>query len=100
MHDTFKDEAKKIVLTALIIKNISRLESISAGESEVEDRIRMMAESRGMTVEALRESLEKDDMLEHIENEVLHQKVFDFIAAKAKIRTVKRDRSEAREDKP
>jgi trigger factor len=100
MHDAFKDEARKIVLTALIIKNISRLESISAGEGEREDRIRIMAESRGMTVEALRESLEKDDMLEHIESEVLHQKVFDFIEAKAKIRTVKKDRPETREDKP
>jgi trigger factor len=100
MHDAFKDEARKIVLTALIIKNISRLESISAGEGEREDRIRIMAESRGMTVEALRESLEKEDMLEHIESEVLHQNVFDFIESKAKIRTVKKDRPETREDKP
>jgi len=91
MHDAFKDEAKKIVMTALIIKNISRLESISAGEGEVEDRIRMMAESRGMTVEALREPLEKDDMLDHIENEVLHQKVFDFLESKAIIRMVKKE---------
>ncbi|MFH1079498.1 MAG: trigger factor [Pseudomonadota bacterium] len=100
MHDTFKDEARKIVLTALIIKNISRLESISVGEDEVADRIRMMAESRGMTVEALRESLEKDDMQNHIENEVLHQKVFDFIESKAKIRTVKKDRPDTSEVKP
>jgi trigger factor len=100
MHDAFKDEAKKIVMTALIIKNISRLESISAGEGEVEDRIRMMAESRGMTVEALREPLEKDDMLDHIENEVLHQKVFDFLESKAIIRMVKKDRPNAGEDKP
>jgi trigger factor len=100
MHDAFKDEARKIVLTALIIKNVSRLENISAGEGEVDDRIRMMAESRGMTVEALRESLEKDDMLDHIENEVLHQKVFDFIESKAIIRTVKEDRPGAGEDKP
>jgi trigger factor len=100
MHDAFKDEAKKIVMTALIIKNISRLESISAGEGEVEDRIRMMAESRGMTVEALREPLEKDDMLDHIESEVLHQKVFDFIESKSKIRMVKKDQPNAREDKP
>ncbi len=100
MHDAFKDEAKKIVLTALIIKNIGRLETVKAGEGEVEDRIRMMAESRGMSVEALRESLEKDDMLDHIESEVLHQKVFDFIESKAKIRTVKKDRPDAGEDKP
>jgi trigger factor len=100
MHDTFKDEAGKIVLTALIIKNISRLENISASEGEVEDRIRIMAESRGQTAEALRESLEKDDMLDHIGNEVLHQKVFDFIESKAKIRMVQKDRSADREDKP
>ena len=100
MHDTFKDDARKIVLTALIIKNIGRLENISASEGEVEDRIRIMAESRGQTAEALRESLEKDDMLGHIGNEVLHQKVFDFIESKAKIRMVQKDRSADREDKP
>jgi trigger factor len=99
MHDAFKDEAKKIVLTSLIIKNIGRLENISATEDETVARIGMIAESRGMTVEALRESLEKDDMLEHIESEVLHQKVFDFIESKAEIRTVKKDRPDAREDK-
>lgn len=100
MHDTFKDEAGKIVLTALIIKNIGRLENVSASEKEVEDRIGIMAESRGQTAEALRESLEKDDMLDHIGNDVLHQKVFDFIESKAKIRMVQKDRSADREDKP
>ena len=58
------------------------MENISASEGEVEERIRMMAESRGQTAEALRESLEKDDMLEHIGNEILNQKVFDFIESK------------------
>jgi trigger factor len=98
MHDTFRDEAKRIVLTALIIKNISRIENISAGEDEVEERIRMMAESRGQTVEALRESLDKDDMLDHIANEILHQKVFDFIESKAKISMVQKSGSDDRED--
>lgn len=98
MHDTFRDEARRIVLTALIIKNISRIENISAGEDEVEERIRMMAESRGQTVEALRESLDKDDMLDHIANEILHQKVFDFIESKAKISMVQKSGSDDRED--
>jgi trigger factor len=98
MHDTFRDEARRIVLTALIIKNISRIENISAGEDEVEERIRMMAESRGQTVEALRESLDKDDMLDHIANEILHQKVFDFIESKAKINMVQKSGSDDRED--
>jgi trigger factor len=98
MHDTFRDEARRIVLTALIIKNISRIENISAGEDEVEERIRMMAESRGQTVEALRESLDKDDMLDHVANEILHQKVFDFIESKAKINMVQKSGSADRED--
>ena len=100
MHDTFKDEARKIVLTAMIIKNIGRLENISTSENEVEDRIRMLAEGRGQTVEALRESLDKDDMLDHIRNEVLHQKVFDFIESKSKIQVVQKDKPDTREGKP
>jgi hypothetical protein len=39
-------------------------------------------------------------MLDHIENEVLHQKVFDFIESKANIRMVQKDRSADLEDKP
>jgi len=99
MHDAFKDEAKKIVLTTLIIKNIGRLESISVTEDEKAARIGMIAESRGMTVEALRESLQKDDLLDHIEYELLNQKVFDFIESKSRITTVKKDSPDAREDK-
>jgi trigger factor len=98
MHDTFRDEARRIVLTALIIKNISRIENISAGEDEVDERVRAMAESRGQTVEALRESLEKDDMLDHIANEILHQKVFEFIESKAMINMVQKNGSADRED--
>lgn len=100
MHDAFKDEAKKVVLMTLIIKNIARLENISVTEDEKAVRIGMIAEGRGMTVEALRESLNKDDMLEHIEHDVLNQKVFDFIGSKARITTVRKDRPDAREDKP
>jgi trigger factor len=100
MHDTFRDEARKIVLTTLILKNIGRLENISATEEETAARIGLIAQSRGMTAEALRESLEKDDLLDHIEYEVLNQKVFDFIESKARIRTVKRDRPAVGEDRP
>jgi FKBP-type peptidyl-prolyl cis-trans isomerase (trigger factor) len=84
----------------LILKNIGRLENISATEEETAARIGLIAQSRGMTAEALRESLEKDDLLDHIEYEVLNQKVFDFIESKARIRTVKRDRPAVGEDRP
>ena len=36
-------------------------------------------------------------MLDHVANEVLHNKVFDFIEAKAKITMVKKNRGEAGE---
>lgn len=100
MHDTFKDEAKRIVLTALIIKNISRLENITVSDDEMEERIGIMAENRAQAVPAMRESLEKDDMLDHVANEILHRKVFDFIESKAKVRTMQKDRSDSQENKP
>ena len=100
MHDSFRDDAKKVVLTTLIMKNIARLENLSVTEDETAARIVMHAERRGMTAEAMRESLEKDNLVEHIEYEVLQQKVFDFIESKAKVRTVSKDRLAAGEDKP
>ncbi len=99
MHDAYRDDARKIVRTALIIKNIARKESITVSDEELRERIRRIADSRGQTPEAMKEALEKDDMLDHVENEVLHNKVFDFIEAKAKITMVKKDREAAGEGK-
>jgi trigger factor len=99
MHDAYKDDARKIVRTALIIKNIARKENITVSDEELQERIRLIADSRGQTPEAVREALEKDDMLDHVANEALHNKVFDFIEAKARITMMKKDRSPAGEEK-
>ena len=99
MHDPYRDDARKIVRTALMIKNIARKENITVSDEELKERIRLIAESRGQTPEAVKEALEKDDMLDHVANEVLHNKVFDFIEAKAKITMVKKDREAAGEGK-
>ena len=99
MHDAFKDDARKIVLTSMIIKNIAKIENVSVSEGEVEDRIRTVAEGRGQVAETLRESFEKDGMLDHLSSEILHQKVFDLIETKAKINMVSKDRSGAGEGK-
>jgi FKBP-type peptidyl-prolyl cis-trans isomerase (trigger factor) len=82
------------------MKNIARLENLSVTEDETAARIVMIAERRGMTAEAMRESLEKDNLVEHIEYEVLQQKVFDFIESKARIQMVKKDRPAVMEDQP
>jgi trigger factor len=100
MHDTYREEAKKIVQTALIIKNIGRKENLTVEEAEMEDRIKLIADSRGQSPEAMKESLEKEDMLDHVRNEVLHNKVFEFIAAKAKISMFNKDRIPEGEGKP
>ena len=100
MHDAYKDEAKKIVQTALIIKNIGRKENIAVEDTEIEDRIKLIAESRSQTPEAMKEVLEKDDMLDHIRNEVLHNKVVDFIEKNAKITMARKDQISAGEGKP
>ena len=97
MHDAYRDDARKIVRTALMIKNIARKENITVSDEELQEQIRLIAESRGQTSEAVKEQLEKDDMLDHVANEVLHNKVFDFIEAKAKITMVKKNLGEAGE---
>ena len=63
-------------------------------------RIKLIAESSNQTPEAMKEALEKDDMLDHIRNEVLHNKVFDFIEKNAKITMARKDRISAGEEKP
>jgi len=85
LHDQFREEATKIVKTVLLLKGIARKEGLIAGEDEVEARIRELAAKRAQDYEALKQSLEKDDLMDNIRSEILNRKTYEFLEAKANI---------------
>jgi trigger factor len=96
LHDQLRDEAKKIVKTVTLIKNIARKEAIIVDEDEIEKQIGEMAAQRSQDIDILKKSLENDDMIDSIHSEILSRKTYDFLLAKAHITTV----SEGKTGKP
>ena len=94
LHDHFREEAAKIVKTVLLLKNIAGKEALIAGEDEVEKQIREIAVQRAQDYETLRQSLEKDDLIDNIRSEILNRKTYAFLEAKAKVTTVRTEKKE------
>jgi trigger factor len=87
-YDLYKDEASKVVKTILLIKSIAEKESISVSDSEIDEKIKEIAEQRAQSYESLKKSLVEGDMIEDIKSEILNTKVFRLIEDKAKINIV------------
>ena len=92
LHDHFREEASKIVKTVLLLKGIAGKEALTAGEDEVEKQIREIAVQRAQDYETLRQSLEKDDLIDNIRSEILNRKTYAFLEAKAKVTTVRTEK--------
>ena len=88
--EMYREEATKIVKTALLIKNIAMKESIAADDEEVNERIEQISQQRGQDFDSLKKSLEESDMAENIKDEIVSKKVFEFIEKKSKLKPVKK----------
>jgi trigger factor len=99
LHDQFREEAAKIVKTVLLLKAIAGKEQLTAGDDEVEDKIREIAVQRAQDYEAMRKTLEKDDLIDSIRSEILNRKTYDFLEANAKVITVKNEKMLMEEEK-
>lgn len=97
LHDQFREEATKIVKTVLLLKGIARKEGLIAGEDEVEAQIRELAVKRAQDYESLKQSLEKDDLMDNIRSEILNRKTYEFLEAKANITMIGNETKEMTE---
>jgi trigger factor len=91
MHDQFREEAAKIVKTVLLLKGIAGKEGLTAGDDEVEKQIREIAAQRAQDYDALKKSLEKDDLIDNIRSEILNRKTYQFLEANAKVITLRNE---------
>ncbi|NTW16564.1 MAG: trigger factor, partial [Syntrophaceae bacterium] len=88
-YDLYKDEALKVVKTILLIKSIADQESVSVSDSEVEEKIKEIAEQRAQSYDSLKKSLVEGNLIDDIKSEILNTKVFRLIEDKANITVVK-----------
>ncbi len=98
LHDQFREEAAKIVKTVLLLKGIAGKEGLTAGDDEVEKRIREIAAQRAQDYETLKKSLDKDDLIDNIRSEILNRKTYEFLEAKAKVTTVRNEKKDMPEE--
>jgi trigger factor len=92
LHDQFREEATKIVMTVLLLKGIAGKEGLTAGDDEVEKQIREIAAQRAQDYETLKKSLEKDDLVDNIRNEILNRKTYEFLETKAKVTMIRNEK--------
>lgn len=68
-----------------ILNSIAEREGISASEEEVEDIVRIRARSEGKPFEELEREYKEDGRWERMREEVLEEKVWEFLESKAQI---------------
>lgn len=96
-RDQCRGDATKIVKTVILIQNIARKEGLTVDDRDVEKRIAEMAAQRAQNIETLKQSLEKDDLIDGIKSEILSRKTYEFLLEKAHITTVGASQTEAPE---
>lgn len=91
MSKKFNEKAISSVKSSIIINRISRKENIEATSEEINERIKQIADSYQVPFETVRETYEKNNMLENFESQIVEQKVIDFIIEKAVVEEVSAD---------
>jgi trigger factor len=86
LHDQFRDEAARMVRTAILLNKIAEKESLAVDDKEIDDRIREMASRYGRDFESMKLSYEKDNMIDRLRDQLLEEKTLDFIESRANIK--------------
>lgn len=86
LRDHFRDEASKIVKTSILLDRIARKESIVANDDEIDNRIKEFAAQRSQNYQTLKETFEKDGLMENIRTEIINLKTYEFIEANANLK--------------
>jgi trigger factor len=92
LHDQFRDEAARIVRSGLLLNKIAEKETLSVDDVEIDDRIRETASRYGRDFKSMKESYEKDNLIERLRDQILDEKTLDFIESRANIRIKSTDR--------
>jgi trigger factor len=86
LHDQFRDEAARMVRTAILLSKIAEKESLAVDDKDIDDRIREMASRYGRDFESMKLSYEKDNLIDRLRDQLLEEKTLDFIESRANIK--------------
>ncbi|MGE5584024.1 MAG: trigger factor [Bacillota bacterium] len=77
LRKSYRDEAKKIVKTDLVLDAITRAEGFAATDDEVNSRIAEIASRQGKTADEIRELLTRAGRIHSIEDAIVREKTVD-----------------------
>ncbi len=97
-QDQYRQRAIRVVKVAALMDSIARKESIAVEESEVEAKIDEIA-GQSRDNENTKKYFENEVIRENLKQEILHNKVFDFIEKQSSVKIVKRDSDASEEEK-
>lgn len=81
----YESLARDRVRSFLVLEAIAKAESITISNDDVENRLKMIADSVGENVPKVRLMYEKNNLLDSLKTEILHQKCLDFVVKQSKI---------------
>ncbi|MDI7247355.1 MAG: trigger factor [Bacillota bacterium] len=84
LKKSYRDEAKKLVKTDLVLDAITRAEGFAATDDEVNSRIAEIASRQGKTTDEIRELLTKAGRIHSIEDAIVREKTVDNLTRLAK----------------
>lgn len=84
MRETMKEEAIKRSKLRLVLEEICKVENIQAGDDEVEEHLKTMAESYKMELDKLKEMM-KEDNFDSIREEIKIEKTVNMLSDSATV---------------
>ncbi len=85
LKERLAPDAKKEVQSFFIFRAIAEAESLEVGEDDIEARLQEIAKRQEREVAEVSAQYQKDNMLESLKEELLDEKVVDFLLERAKI---------------
>lgn len=85
--EQYKPMASMRVRGYYILDAIAKLEKIEVTDADVEERLNAIATQVNRPIEKVKEHYAKDNLINGLKNQILHEKTLDFVVLKAKIAT-------------
>ena len=80
----YRKVAERQVCEDILLDSISVQEKLNITDEEVSTAVKQLAESRGVTYEALMSRIKQENALDVVKDGIKHEKVFDIILAESK----------------
>jgi trigger factor len=86
VRELFGDAAVRSIRKYFIMDAVRKQEKIELGESDIEERIKVLAENAGKPVEEVREYLNEPERRRSFESDLLDRTVLGFLRGKARVK--------------